>query len=155
MISYLALFEGADDQRFGVGPFDTPGDAAEFGESVDEADVVVYTGYAARVMTPNVFGRYVAEVKLRSLEVPPAEGRRWIGEITQCRDDLPYGFITSAAGKSFFFSRVDDDGHDPDALVLGTRVSFTGSPLPSPGKRYPTAYMIRVVTANPPPDVVS
>ncbi|GAA3463970.1 hypothetical protein GCM10018963_59830 [Saccharothrix longispora] len=68
-------------------------------------------------------------------------GRRR-GTVTGWRAGQPHGFITDTRGGSWFVSRDDlPDGHT--VLPTGTPVSFTGSPTPTPGRKYPRAYAIR------------
>ncbi|MEO6084614.1 MAG: NYN domain-containing protein [Umezawaea sp.] len=67
-------------------------------------------------------------------------GRRR-GTVTGWRPGQPHGFITDTRGGSWFVSRDDlPDGHT--VLPTGTPVSFTGSPTPIPGRKYPRAYSI-------------
>jgi uncharacterized LabA/DUF88 family protein len=67
-------------------------------------------------------------------------GRRR-GTVTGWRAGQPHGFITDSRGGSWFASRDDlPEGHT--VLPTGTPVSFTGSPTPTPGRKYPRAYSI-------------
>jgi hypothetical protein len=143
MRGYMAVLIGPAEQRFGVGPFVTSSAAAQYGTSRD-SEIVTYTGHTGRMMLPNTFDRWVGGQELRMQEATPERGQ-WIGEITRCIRGADHGFITSAEGISWFFSRNYHDGHDPDALAVGMRVIFTGSPHPSEGKRYPRALAIRAL----------
>jgi hypothetical protein len=71
-----------------------------------------------------------------------AGGTRRTGRITRWSDTS--GFATErGTGQSWFVSRDSlPDGHG--SLPVGTTITFTGSPSPKPGKRYPEAYTIRV-----------
>ncbi|ACU38156.1 NYN domain-containing protein [Actinosynnema mirum] len=69
-------------------------------------------------------------------------GRRY-GRITGWRDDQPHGFITDTRGGSWYASRDDLPGGAP-MLPVGTQVSFTGSPAPGPGRKYPRAQAIEL-----------
>jgi hypothetical protein len=72
--------------------------------------------------------------------VAASERRR--GTITRWEAGGTSGFITEAVtGASWFVSRDDLPG-GAQALTPGTSVTFTGSPRPKPGKRYPRAYAI-------------
>lgn len=147
MRSYAALFVGPDARLISVGPFDQPIDAAEFGTE-HGTDVVKFTGMSTvQVMSPMVFERYALGQQLRTQAALAPGAERWVGEITRCDPDARYGFITSAEGRSWFFSRISDHGHDPEALMFGQQVTFTGSPSPQPNQKYPTAYSIRSLAA--------
>ncbi|MET1072995.1 MAG: NYN domain-containing protein [Umezawaea sp.] len=68
-------------------------------------------------------------------------GRRR-GTVTGWKAGQPHGFITDSRGGSWFVSRDDlPDGRT--GLPNGTPVSFTGSPAPTAGRKYPRAYSIR------------
>ncbi|PRY39079.1 NYN domain-containing protein [Umezawaea tangerina] len=68
-------------------------------------------------------------------------GRRR-GTVTGWKAGQPHGFITDSRGSSWFVSRDDlPDGRA--GLPNGTPVSFTGSPVPGGGRKYPRAYEIR------------
>ncbi|SEP54295.1 MULTISPECIES: NYN domain-containing protein [Amycolatopsis] len=68
---------------------------------------------------------------------------RWRGTVTGWRQGQTSGFITDNRGGSWFVSRDElPDGYDN--LDVGTPVSFTGSPKPAPGKKYPQAYSIHI-----------
>jgi hypothetical protein len=75
-----------------------------------------------------------------SQAVASPRGRRR-GIVTGWRAGQPHGFITDTRGGSWFVSRDDlPEGHT--GLPTGTPVSFTGSPTPTPGRKYPRAYSI-------------
>jgi hypothetical protein len=83
---------------------------------------------------------------VRSTEVvaSPAgtpRGRRR-GTVTGWRIGQPHGFITDSRGGSWFASR-DELPEGRTMLPTGTSVSFTGSPTPAAGRKYPRAYSIR------------
>ncbi|MEU4742491.1 NYN domain-containing protein [Actinosynnema sp. NPDC023658] len=67
-------------------------------------------------------------------------GRRR-GTVTGWRVGQPHGFITDTRGGSWFASR-DELPEGRSALPVGTPVSFTGSPTPAPGRKYPRAFSI-------------
>jgi uncharacterized LabA/DUF88 family protein len=69
-------------------------------------------------------------------------GRRR-GTVTGWRAGQPHGFITDTRGASWFVSKDQLPG-DRTQLRTGTPVSFTGSPAPAPGKKYPQAFEVRV-----------
>ena len=68
-------------------------------------------------------------------------GRRR-GTVTSWKAGQPHGFITDTRGGSWYASR-DDLPVGLAMLPTGTTVSFTGSPVPSPGRKYPRAESIR------------
>lgn len=68
-------------------------------------------------------------------------GRRR-GTVTGWQAGQSHGFITDTRGGSWFASRDDLPG-SRTMLPIGTPVSFTGSPVPPPGHKYPRAYSIR------------
>ncbi|MFE2757957.1 NYN domain-containing protein, partial [Actinosynnema sp. NPDC059335] len=70
-------------------------------------------------------------------------GRR-LGTVTGWRAGQKHGFITDTRGGSWFASR-DDLPVGLAMLPTGTPVSFTGSPTPLPGRKYPRAQSIRIV----------
>ena len=146
MKRYGALFVTSNGDHFSVGPFDMPSQASEYG-AAHTSEAIKFTGETPRIMVPVHFERYAAAEHLRTqMGMRTSEGH-WIGEVTKCERGKPYGFITCASrGGSWFFSKVDDDGHDPEALKLGMQVSFTGSPHPTEENRYPRAYTIRVLS---------
>ncbi|WP_439663558.1 NYN domain-containing protein [Lentzea sp. HUAS TT2] len=68
-------------------------------------------------------------------------GRRK-GTVATWKTGQAHGFITDTRGGSWFVSRDEL----PDGLTLllaGTPVSFTGSPAPIPGRKYPRAQAVR------------
>ena len=68
-------------------------------------------------------------------------GRRR-GTVATWKTGQAHGFITDTRGGSWFVSRDEL----PDGLTLllaGTPVSFTGSPAPIPGRKYPRAQAVR------------
>lgn len=68
-------------------------------------------------------------------------GRRR-GTVTGWRTGQPHGFITDTRGGSWYASR-DDIPEGLTLLLPGTPVSFTGSPTPVAGRKYPRAQAIR------------
>jgi hypothetical protein len=63
--------------------------------------------------------------------------------VTTWRSGEAHGFITDSRGSSWFVSRADL----PEGLTLllaGTPVSFTGSPVPTHGRKYPRAQLVRL-----------
>jgi len=68
-------------------------------------------------------------------------GRRR-GTVTSWKSGQPHGFITDTRGGSWFVSR-DDLAAGLTLLLVGTPVSFTGSPEPIPGRKYPRAQSVR------------
>ncbi|MCE6996487.1 NYN domain-containing protein [Saccharothrix sp. S26] len=68
-------------------------------------------------------------------------GRRR-GTVTGWKAGQAHGFITDTRGGSWYASR-DDLPVGVAMLPTGTAVSFTGSPVPSPGRKYPRAESIR------------
>jgi uncharacterized LabA/DUF88 family protein len=68
-------------------------------------------------------------------------GRRR-GTITGWKSGQPHGFITDTRGGSWYVSR-DDLPFGLTLLLTGTPVSFTGSPEPVPGRKYPRAQSVR------------
>jgi hypothetical protein len=140
---YGALFEKPNGDRFNVGPFDTESEAREYAESVS-TEFITFTGETVGMMTANFFERYTVGEKFRVQGLARTPDGHWIGEVTRIGN--VYGFIVGASrGTSWFYSKIDEDGHDPEALKLGTLVSFTGSPHPTDGNKYPRAYSIRVL----------
>jgi hypothetical protein len=70
-------------------------------------------------------------------------GGRWRGIVTGWRLGQTHGFITDNKGNSWFASRDElPDGYSD--LPIDTPVTFTGSPKPAPGKKYPQAYSIHI-----------
>lgn len=84
---------------------------------------------------------FVRSTEAVASPVGTPRGRRR-GTVTGWRAGQPHGFITDTRGGSWFVSR-DDLPEDRPVLPAGTPVTFTGSPTPSPGKKYPRAYSIR------------
>ncbi|NUT52575.1 MAG: NYN domain-containing protein [Saccharothrix sp.] len=83
---------------------------------------------------------------VRSTEVvaSPAgtpRGRRR-GTVSGWRVGQSHGFITDTRGGSWFASRDDLPGGQT-MLPAGTPVSFTGSPTPTSGRKYPRAYSLQ------------
>jgi hypothetical protein len=76
--------------------------------------------------------------------VPPKpQNGRWHGTVTGWTPGRTHGFITDSKGVSWFASRDElPDGYED--LPIDTPVSFTGSPKPAPGKKYPQAYSIHL-----------
>ncbi|WP_158839961.1 NYN domain-containing protein [Saccharothrix deserti] len=84
---------------------------------------------------------FVRSSEVVASPVGSPRGRRR-GTVTGWRVGQPHGFITDTRGGSWFVSRDDlPEGHT--VLPTGTPVSFTGSPTPTPGRKYPRAYSIR------------
>jgi hypothetical protein len=83
---------------------------------------------------------FVRSTQAVASPVGAPRGRRR-GTVTGWRAGQPHGFITDTRGASWFVSRDDlPEGHT--VLPTGTPVSFTGSPTPIPGRKYPRAYSI-------------
>lgn len=58
-------------------------------------------------------------------------------------EDTTSGFVTDSTGRSWFVSCSDlPDGQD--ALPLDAKISWSGSPRPAPGKKYPQARSIQL-----------
>ncbi|MFI6098053.1 NYN domain-containing protein [Lentzea sp. NPDC051213] len=68
-------------------------------------------------------------------------GRRR-GTVSSWKSGQTHGFITDTRGGSWFVSR-DDLAAGLTLLLTGTPVSFTGSPEPMPGRKYPRAQSVR------------
>lgn len=67
------------------------------------------------------------------------------GVVTRWQQGDTYGFITSSGGGSWFVSR-DSLPAGVTELPEGTPVTFGGSSAPKPGKGYPEALRVRIVT---------
>lgn len=66
------------------------------------------------------------------------------GVVTRWRTGETYGFIDEAeTGATWFVSR-EDEAEPPASLAECDVVEFSGSPLPAPRRRYPTAGNIRL-----------
>ncbi|MGW6448548.1 NYN domain-containing protein [Lentzea sp. NPDC055074] len=68
-------------------------------------------------------------------------GRRR-GTVATWKSGQAHGFITDTRGGSWFVSR-DELPAGLTLLLAGTPVSFTGSPAPMPGRKYPRAQAVR------------
>ncbi|WP_394613577.1 NYN domain-containing protein [Lentzea sp. JNUCC 0626] len=68
-------------------------------------------------------------------------GRRK-GTVASWKTGQAHGFITDTRGSSWFVSR-DELPNGLTLLLAGTPVSFTGSPAPIPGRKYPRAQAVR------------
>ncbi|MFD4639743.1 NYN domain-containing protein [Lentzea sp. NPDC058436] len=68
-------------------------------------------------------------------------GRRK-GTVASWKTGQAHGFITDTRGGSWFVSR-DELPAGLTLLLAGTPVSFTGSPAPIPGRKYPRAQAVR------------
>lgn len=68
-------------------------------------------------------------------------GRRR-GTVATWKTGQAHGFITDTRGGSWFVSR-DELPNGLTLLLAGTPVSFTGSPAPMPGRKYPRAQAVR------------
>ena len=68
-------------------------------------------------------------------------GRRK-GTVASWKTGQAHGFITDTRGGSWFVSR-DELPSGLTLLLAGTPVSFTGSPAPMPGRKYPRAQAVR------------
>lgn len=69
-------------------------------------------------------------------------GRRR-GTVATWKSGQSHGFITDTRGGSWFVSR-DDLPEGLTLLLAGTPVSFTGSPVPMAGRKYPRALLVRL-----------
>ncbi|HEX7304002.1 NYN domain-containing protein [Lentzea sp.] len=69
-------------------------------------------------------------------------GRRR-GTVASWKSGQAHGFITDTRGGSWFVSR-DDLPQGLTLLLAGTPVSFTGSPVPLAGRKYPRAQAVRL-----------
>ncbi|MFS8103076.1 NYN domain-containing protein [Lentzea alba] len=72
-------------------------------------------------------------------------GRRR-GTVTEWKSGQAHGFITDTRGGSWFVSR-DELPEGLTLLLAGTPVSFTGSPVPTAGRKYPRAQSVRLDSA--------
>ncbi|MET9227233.1 NYN domain-containing protein [Lentzea sp. NPDC003310] len=84
---------------------------------------------------------FVRSSQVVASPVGAPRGRRK-GTVASWKSGQPHGFITDSRGGSWFVSRDEL----PDGLTLllaGTPVSFTGSPAPMPGRKYPRAQAVR------------
>lgn len=69
-------------------------------------------------------------------------GRRR-GTVTDWKSGQSHGFITDTRGGAWFVSR-DDLPEGLTLLLAGTPVTFTGSPTPMAGRKYPRARAVRL-----------
>ncbi len=123
-----------------VGPFPSPADADAYGKA-RHGEQVTYLGWGRRTGLAEL--DQVIGAKQAAAGSP---GHNWTGTVTRWEPGQSQGFITDRDGRSWFVSR-DDLPEGMTALVVGTRVWFSGSPHPKPGKKYPQAYSVR--TAPP------
>jgi hypothetical protein len=123
-----------------VGPFDSEAEADEFGE-LHNCPEARYTGTARRL------GRQELGVEIAKMKAgPAAESRKHTGVVSRWSGSS--GFATDPVGVSWFISRDDLPGGRME-LSLGTRITFSGSPFPAPGKKYPRAYSIQLTKEIP------
>lgn len=127
-------------RTFTCGPFDTPKEADEFGRQ-QATPRLRYTGVANRV------GRQEVAMLAAQLDLAATgqQGKRHVGAVTRWEPDATSGFITDTDGTSWFVSRDSLPGSRL-SLPVGTRVTFTGSPKPAPGKKYPQAQSVQEET---------
>jgi hypothetical protein len=121
---------------FTCGPFDTAKEAQEFGRA-QSTSRLRYTGVANRIGRQQV----AALAGQLDLAATGEQGKRHHGAITRWEPDATSGFITDTDGTSWFVSR-DSLPASRMSLPVGTRVTFSGSPKPAPGKKYPQAYSV-------------
>jgi cold shock CspA family protein len=85
---------------------------------------------------------FVRSSEVVASPVGAPRGRRR-GTVTTWRSGQAHGFITDTRGGSWFVSR-DDLPEGLTLLLAGTPVSFTGSPVPLAGRKYPRAQSVRL-----------
>ncbi len=93
-------------------------------------------------------GAFVRSSEAVASPVGTPRGRRR-GTVATWRSGQSHGFITDSKGGSWFVSR-DDLPEGLTLLLAGTPVSFTGSPVPMPGRKYPRAQSVRLGDVPPP-----
>ncbi|ANZ41759.1 NYN domain-containing protein [Lentzea guizhouensis] len=85
---------------------------------------------------------FVRSAEAVASPVGAPRGRRR-GTIATWKSGQAHGFITDTKGGSWFVSR-DDLPEGLTLLLAGTPVSFTGSPVPMAGRKYPRAQLVRL-----------
>ncbi|MCX2950886.1 NYN domain-containing protein [Lentzea sp. NEAU-D7] len=84
---------------------------------------------------------FVRSSQVVASPVGAPRGRRR-GTVATWKTGQAHGFITDTRGGSWFVSR-DELPAGLTLLLAGTPVSFTGSPAPMPGRKYPRAQAVR------------
>ncbi|SDL28102.1 NYN domain-containing protein [Lentzea albidocapillata subsp. violacea] len=84
---------------------------------------------------------FVRSSQVAASPVGAPRGRRK-GTVATWKTGQAHGFITDTRGGSWFVSR-DELPNGLTLLLAGTPVSFTGSPAPMPGRKYPRAQAVR------------
>jgi hypothetical protein len=84
---------------------------------------------------------FVRSSQVVASPVGAPRGRRK-GTVASWKNGQAHGFITDTRGGSWFVSR-DELPSGLTLLLAGTTVSFTGSPSPLPGRKYPRAQAVR------------
>jgi cold shock CspA family protein len=84
---------------------------------------------------------FVRSSQVVASPVGAPRGRRK-GTVASWKTGQAHGFITDTRGGSWFVSR-DELPSGLTLLLAGTTVSFTGSPSPLPGRKYPRAQGVR------------
>ncbi|SFR22245.1 NYN domain-containing protein [Lentzea waywayandensis] len=84
---------------------------------------------------------FVRSSQVVASPVGAPRGRRK-GTVASWKTGQAHGFITDTRGGSWFVSR-DELPSGLTLLLAGTTVSFTGSPSPLPGRKYPRAQAVR------------
>ena len=136
MTWYDAVFDDGEQMRT-VGPFDSPGEAEEYGKA-HRGNRLDYLGWAERT------GRVELDQVIGAMLTPAGQPEHgWYGVITRWDAGATQGFLTDRERRSWFVSRDDLPG-GLAAIDVGVHVWFTGSPHPKPGKKYPQAYTVRV-----------
>lgn len=125
------------------GSYDTPEEASEAGRAAATAELK-FVG-VARNLGHTDLTMLAGQLRLGKGGAGPSQSThgRWRGMVTGWKPGATNGFITDSHGRSWFVSRSSlPAGYD--SLPINTRVTFTGSPHPAPGKRYPQAQSIAI-----------
>lgn len=140
---FTPMFSDGSDTPVTSGSYDTPEEATAAGRAAATAELR-FVG-VARHLGHTDLTMLAGQLRLGpDAEHSTTNPKRWSGVVTGWKPGATNGFITDTHRRSWFVSRSSlPPGHD--ALPVDTRVTFTGSPHPAPGKRYPQAQSVEIV----------
>ncbi len=142
---FSAVFDDGDGE-LSCGAFDTAQEAEEFGAKM-AGPHLDFVEVQRRLAMKTLYS-HINTLTAQHTTFLDGEGSRR-GTIVRWQPYDNWGFISDTEGNQWYV-REDQVLPDRECLDVRTPVTFSGSPHPKPGKRWPEAYSVRVAEVAPP-----